>query len=101
MTLMLLDSGSLWYRAYYGMPEAFAPDGTPINAIRGYLDMTARLLTMYRPKRLVACIDGDWRPSWRVDLFADYKANRLEEDGEGEEEPDLLDRKSTRLNSSH
>lgn len=90
MTLMLLDSGSLWYRAYYGMPEAFATDGTPINAIRGYLDMTARLLTMYRPKRLVACIDGDWRPSWRVDLFADYKANRLEEDGEGEEEPDLL-----------
>ena len=90
MTLMLLDSGSLWYRAYYGMPEAFAPDGTPINAIRGYLDMTARLLTMYRPKRLVACIDGDWRPSWRVDLFTDYKANRLEEDGEGEEEPDLL-----------
>ena len=72
------------------MPEAFAPDGTPINAIRGYLDMTARLLTMYRPKRLVACIDGDWRPSWRVDLFADYKANRLEEDGQGEEEPDLL-----------
>jgi len=90
MTLMLLDSGSLWYRAYYGMPEIFAPDGTPVNAIRGYLDMTARLLTMYRPKRLVACIDGDWRPSWRVDLFPDYKANRLEEDGEGEEEPDLL-----------
>jgi 5'-3' exonuclease len=45
---------------------------------------------MYRPKRLVACLDGDWRPSWRVELFPDYKANRLEEDGEGEEEPDLL-----------
>ena len=90
MTLMLLDSGSLWYRAYYGMPESFASDGTPINAIRGYLDMTARLLTMYKPKRLVACIDGDWRPSWRVDLYPDYKSNRLEEDGEGEEEPDLL-----------
>jgi 5'-3' exonuclease len=39
---------------------------------------------------MVACLDGDWRPSWRVDLFPGYKANRLEEDGEGEEEPDLL-----------
>jgi 5'-3' exonuclease len=67
-----------------------APDGTSVNAIRGYLDMTARLITMYSPKRIVACIEGDWRPSWRVELFPDYKANRLEEDGEGEEEPDLL-----------
>jgi len=91
MSLMLLDSGSLWYRAYYGMPDTLvAPDGTPINAIRGYLDMTARLISMYRPNRLVACLDGDWRPSWRVELYPDYKANRLEEDGEGEEEPDLL-----------
>jgi len=91
MSLMLLDSGSLWYRAYYGMPDTLvAPDGTPVNAIRGYLDMTARLISMYRPNRLVACLDGDWRPSWRVELYPDYKANRLEEDGEGEEEPDLL-----------
>lgn len=91
MTLMLLDSGSLWYRAFYGMPDSLiAPDGTPVNAIRGYLDMTARLISMYRPTRLVACLDGDWRPSWRVELFPDYKANRLEEEGEGEEEPDLL-----------
>ena len=91
MSLMLLDSGSLWYRAFYGMPDTLvAPDGTPVNAIRGYLDMTARLITLYRPSRLVACLDGDWRPTWRVELFPDYKANRLEEDGEGEEEPDLL-----------
>lgn len=91
MTLMLLDSASLWYRAYYGMPDTMlAPDGTPVNAIRGYLDMTARLITMYSPKRIVACIEGDWRPSWRVELLPNYKANRLEEDGEGEEEPDLL-----------
>jgi 5'-3' exonuclease len=92
MTLMLLDSASLWYRAYYGMPDTMvAPDGTPVNAIRGYLDMTARLLTMYQPNRLVACIEGDWRPSWRVALFPDYKANRVEEGSEDEEEePDTL-----------
>jgi 5'-3' exonuclease len=88
---MLLDSASLWYRAYYGMPDTLlAPDGTPVNAIRGYLDMTARLVGIYKPDRLVACLDGDWRPSWRVDIFPAYKANRLEEEGEEEVEPETL-----------
>ena len=87
---MLLDSASLWYRAYYGMPDTLlGPDGTPVNAIRGYLDMTARLIGMYNPNRIVACLEGDWRPTWRTDLFPDYKANRLDEEGD-EEEPDLL-----------
>ena len=91
MTLMLLDSASLWYRAYYGMPDTLvAPDGTPVNAIRGYIDMTARLISIYKPDRLVACLDGDWRPSWRVELFPEYKANRLEAEGEEEEEPETL-----------
>jgi len=91
MTLMLLDSASLWYRAYYGMPDTLvSPSGTPVNAIRGYLDMTARLISMYSPNRIVACIEGDWRPSWRVELFPEYKANRLEEEGDEEEEPETL-----------
>jgi len=88
---MLLDSASLWYRAYYGMPDTLlSPSGMPVNAIRGYLDMTARLIGMYSPNRIVACIEGDWRPSWRVDLFPDYKANRLEDDSDEEEEPETL-----------
>ena len=88
---MLLDSASLWYRAYYGMPDTLlSPTGMPVNAIRGYLDMTARLIAMYSPNRIVACIEGDWRPSWRVDLFPAYKANRLENESEVEEEPETL-----------
>ena len=88
---MLLDSASLWYRAYYGMPDTLlSPTGMPVNAIRGYLDMTARLIAMYSPNRIVACIEGDWRPSWRVDLFPEYKANRLEDESEVEEEPETL-----------
>jgi len=91
MTLMLLDSASLWYRAYYGMPDTLlSPTGMPVNAIRGYLDMTARLIGMYSPNRIVACIEGDWRPSWRVDIFPAYKANRLEDDSDVEEEPETL-----------
>ena len=88
---MLLDSASLWYRAYYGMPDTLlSPTGMPVNAIRGYLDMTARLIGMYSPDRIVACIEGDWRPSWRVDIFPAYKANRLEDDSDIEEEPETL-----------
>jgi 5'-3' exonuclease len=92
MTLMLLDSGSLWYRAYYGMPDTLtADDGTPVNAIRGFLDMSARLIATYNPDRMVVCLDGDWRPSWRVELFPAYKANRLEDEESDEEaEPDTL-----------
>ena len=90
MTLLLLDSASLWYRAYYGMPDTLlSPHGEPINAIKGFLDMSSRLISQYQPSRLVACLEGDWRPSWRVDLFPGYKANRLDESG-GEEEPDTL-----------
>ena len=90
MTLMLLDSASLWYRAYFGMPDTLvAPSGLPVNAIRGYLDMTSRLIVKYKPDRLVACLEGDWRPSWRVELFPDYKLNRIDEEGE-EDEPDTL-----------
>ena len=90
MSLMLLDSASLWYRAYFGMPDTLlSPKGEPINAIRGFLDMSARLINIYKPDRLVACLEGDWRPSWRVELFPGYKANRVDEDGE-EEEPDTL-----------
>ena len=90
MTLLLIDSASLWYRAYYGMPDTLvSPDGTPVNAIRGFLDMTARLITQYKPDRIVACLEGDWRPTWRTDLFPGYKANRVDEEGE-EDEPDTL-----------
>ena len=90
MTLMLLDSASLWYRAYFGMPDTLlSPAGMPVHAIRGYLDMTSRLLVKYKPDRLVACLEGDWRPSWRVKLFPDYKLNRVDDEGE-EDEPDTL-----------
>lgn len=76
--LMLLDTASLYFRAYYGVPDTFrSPDGTVVNAARGLLDMIAKLITTYEPSRLVACWDDDWRPQWRVDLIPSYKAHRV------------------------
>jgi 5'-3' exonuclease len=78
--LMLLDSASLYFRAYYGVPDTVkAPDGRPVNAVRGFLDMIAKLVAAYEPTHLVACWDDDWRPQWRVDLIPSYKAHRVVE----------------------
>jgi 5'-3' exonuclease len=88
--LLLLDTASLYFRAFYGVPESVrAPDGTPVNAVRGLLDMTARLVTARRPARLVACWDDDWRPAFRVAAIPSYKAHRVAADG-GEEVPAAL-----------
>ncbi|WP_461110399.1 5'-3' exonuclease [Streptomyces calidiresistens] len=102
---MLLDTSSLYYRAYFGVPESVrAPDGTPVNAVRGLLDFIARLVTDHRPSGLVACLDTDWRPAWRVRLIPSYKAHRVaggeagapggqpgeQRDGAAEEAPDTL-----------
>ncbi len=79
--LLLLDTASLYFRAYFGVPESVgrAPDGTPVNAVRGLLDMITRLVTDRRPTRLVACWDDDWRPAFRVAAIASYKAHRVAE----------------------
>lgn len=83
MTLMLLDGASLWFRAFYGVPSSVvAPDGSPINAARGFLDHVSRLVTSHRPGDLVCCLDHDWRPQFRVDAVPSYKTHRVVTDSE-------------------
>ena len=78
--LMLLDTASLYFRAFYGVPDTIRrADGTPVNAVRGLLDMIARLTTDYEATHLIACWDDDWRPQWRVDLIPSYKSHRVAE----------------------
>ncbi|MGW0044712.1 5'-3' exonuclease [Rhodococcus sp. NPDC003348] len=93
--LLLLDGASLWFRAYYALPESFtAADGRPVNAVRGFTDMVAALITRHQPSRLVVCLDLDWRPQFRVDLVPSYKAHRVAEELDAgpdvEEVPDTL-----------
>lgn len=88
--LMLLDSASLYFRAFHGVPSSVtAPDGSPVNAVRGFLDSIAFLVSTWGPSRLVACWDDDWRPAFRVRALASYKAHRVAADG-GEDAPDAL-----------
>ncbi|MDQ3717466.1 MAG: 5'-3' exonuclease [Actinomycetota bacterium] len=84
---MLLDSASLYFRTFYGVPDTVvAPDGTPVNAARGFLDAITTLVRTRRPTELVACWDDDWRPAFRVEAIPSYKAHRVVED-----EPELGD----------
>jgi 5'-3' exonuclease len=94
--VLLLDGASMWFRSYFGVPSSItSPDGRPVNALRGFLDTVATLISRERPARLVVCLDLDWRPQWRVDLIPSYKAHRVEQErpaGEPdvEEVPDEL-----------
>ncbi|HEX2176324.1 MAG TPA: 5'-3' exonuclease [Nocardioidaceae bacterium] len=94
--LLLLDTASLYFRAFFGVPDSVrAPDGTPVNAVRGLLDFIARLVGQYEPTHLACCWDNDWRPAWRVELLPTYKAHRVEYTvGQGvdvEQTPDPLE----------
>lgn len=95
MTRLLVDSASLWYRAFYGLPESVSSfNNQPNNAIRGFFDGLARIVSKYRPDEIAICLDDNWRPSWRVALYPGYKLHRIESIGDdetsAEEEPDLL-----------
>lgn len=81
----------MYYRAFYALPEKMtAPNGDPHNAIRGFLSMLTKLITLHHPSGIVAAWDNDWRPAWRVELVPSYKTHRLEEPTGLEEVPDTL-----------
>jgi 5'-3' exonuclease len=95
--LMVLDTPTLYFRAFFGVPDAIkSPDGMPVNAVRGTLDFFSHLINTYRPDRVAACFDADWRPAFRVEAIPSYKAHRVlveaptEVDVDVEEVPDTL-----------
>lgn len=94
MRMMLLDAATLYYRAYYALPDSLvSPSGMPVNAIRGFFDGLRTLRDRYEPNRIIVCWDEDWRPHWRVELLPSYKTHRVagaDEVEDLEETPDTL-----------
>lgn len=87
---MLLDSPSLWYRAFHAVPgSVVAPDGSPTGAVRGFLDLVAKVVREQRPGALVATLDLDWRPAFRVAAVPTYKLHRTVGGGAEDEPPTL------------
>lgn len=77
--LLALDTASLYFRAFYAIPRSLtATDGTPANALRGLLQMITWLVQQRRPGRIIAAMDADWRPQFRVDALPSYKTHRVD-----------------------
>lgn len=87
---LLVDGSSLIFRAFYGVPQTNrAPDGTLINAVRGFLDNLARLVNERKPRHVAVTTDEDWRPDWRVELIPSYKEHRTAEPVPHDLEPQI------------
>src|SRR5271170_548907 len=76
-TLYLVDASNMFYRAFFAIPPMTSDSGQPTNALYGFVAMTMKLLRDVKPDYLVYCFDRK-EPSFREELFADYKANREE-----------------------
>ena len=75
MHLMILDGNSIVNRAYYGVRPLSAPDGTPTNAIFGFLNILQHLLDEQKPDAL--CVSFDRKePTFRHKAYDGYKAQR-------------------------
>lgn len=75
--LYLIDISSFIFRAFYAVRPLTAPSGLPTNAIYGVLSMLLKLLKDYKPQHVVICYDRK-EPSFRKEIYDDYKANRSE-----------------------
>ena len=75
MKLMILDGNSIVNRAYYGVRMLNAPDGTPTNAVYGFLAILQKLLDDNSPDALCVAFDLP-APTFRHRQYELYKAQR-------------------------
>ncbi|MDR3429766.1 DNA polymerase I [Silvimonas sp.] len=73
--LLLIDGSSYLYRAFHAIRELSAPDGTPTNAIYGFVNML-RKLRQTTPADYIACVFDAKGKTFRDDIYVEYKANR-------------------------
>lgn len=74
--LVLLDGYSLMYRAFHALSTPMtAPDGTPTNAVHGFVMMLLRVLDEEAPTAAAVAFDVG-KHTFRTDLYDGYKANR-------------------------
>ena len=75
MKLMILDGNSIVNRAFYGVRPLNAPDGTPTNAVFGFLSILQRMLDEQAPDAVCVCFDMK-APTFRHKAYEGYKAQR-------------------------
>lgn len=75
--LIIVDISAFIFRAFYAIRILNAPDGTPVNAVRGVWSMLQKLLAQYQPTHIVIAKDTK-DGSFRNEIYEEYKANRSE-----------------------
>ena len=75
MKLMILDGNSIINRAFYGIRMLNAPDGTPTNAVYGFLSTFRRVFDLTQPQAVCVAFDVH-APTFRHEQYALYKAQR-------------------------
>ncbi|MEG2959056.1 MAG: DNA polymerase I, partial [Oscillospiraceae bacterium] len=75
MKLMVIDGNSIVNRAYYGIRLLTTKDGTPTNAVYGFLNILLKLLDEEHPEALCVCFDLR-DPTFRHLSYEGYKAQR-------------------------
>ena len=73
--VLLVDGHGLAFRAFYALPEMTAPDGTPTNAVLGFVNMLLRVAEECRPDGAGIFFDPKG-PTERNAVFAAYKEGR-------------------------
>ncbi|MDR1730517.1 MAG: DNA polymerase I [Synergistaceae bacterium] len=73
--ILIVDGHGLAFRAFYAVPPLSAPDGTPTNAILGFMNMLTKVEDEVAPDRCVVVFDAPG-PTFRHEIFPDYKAQR-------------------------
>ena len=75
MKLVILDGNSIVNRAFYGIRQLSAPDGTPTNGVYGFLAILRKLIDAEKPDSL--CVAFDLKaPTFRHKRYDGYKAQR-------------------------
>lgn len=73
--IYIVDVSSMFFRAFYAIRPLTSTKGVPVNAVYGFISMIVKLMKEKNPDHLVFCYDRK-EPSFRKDLYDDYKANR-------------------------
>lgn len=72
---VIIDGSSIFYRAFYAMPNLTAPSGEPTGAITGFANVLVKLLREFNPSYAAIALDTS-RKTFRTEIFPDYKGGR-------------------------
>ena len=75
--LIVVDISSFIFRAFFAIRPLHSPDGTPVNAVHGVLNMLLKLFSEYSPSHIFIARDTG-KKTFRSDIYPEYKANRQE-----------------------